>query len=69
MTITLEEMLEDYPNSFAVCTGGKEPAPPDDVGGTGGYMDFLEAWHKQAYEEHALMVAWGESQGFTGPFK
>jgi hypothetical protein len=68
VTVTLEEMLEDYPNSFAVCTGGKEPAPPEDVGGTGGYMDFLEAWHNPAHEEHAHMVAWGESQGFTGRF-
>lgn len=68
ITITLEEVIKDYSSSFAVCRGGKEAAPPEDVGGTGGYMDFLEAWHDPAHEEHARMVVWGESQGFTGTF-
>ncbi len=68
LKITLEEEIKDYPNSFAVCTNGKEAAPPEDVGGTGGYMDFLEAWHNPAHEEHASMATWGESQGFTGTF-
>ena len=68
VAITLEEVIGDYSNSFAICTGGKEAAPPEDVGGTGGYMDFLTSWHNPADEEHARMVVWGESQGYTGTF-
>lgn len=66
--ITLEEVVKDYPDSFPVCLAGGEPAPPEDVGGPHGYMDFLEVWHNPSHPEHADLVAWGKSQGFTGTF-
>ena len=68
LRITLEEEIRDYPDSFPVCIAGKEPAPPEDVGGTHGYMDFLTSWYDPASEEHEQMVTWGRSQGFTGGF-
>ena len=68
LRITLEEEISDYPDSFPICIAGKEPAPPEDVGGTHGYMDFLGPWHDPAAEDHKDMVTWGRSQGFTGVF-
>ncbi len=52
LRITLEKVIHNHPDSFAVCIGGKESAPPEDVGGAHGYMDFLDAWHNPAHEEH-----------------
>ncbi|HKM43357.1 MAG TPA: plasmid pRiA4b ORF-3 family protein [Limnochordia bacterium] len=68
LRITLEDAIKDYADSFPVCIAGKEPAPPEDVGGTHGYMDFLEAWYNPSHEEHNSVVIWGRSMGFTGAF-
>lgn len=66
LRISLERVVDDYPHSFARCLEAAEAGPPEDVGGTNGFMDFLEAWHDPAHPEHSGMVTWGTSQGFTG---
>jgi hypothetical protein len=43
---------------FAVCTDGARACPPEDVGGTGGYADLLEALRDPRHEEHAQYRAW-----------
>ena len=43
-----------YPRCIAGCRSG----PPEDVGGTSGYDDFLEAWHNPAHEQHQAMRRW-----------
>lgn len=40
------------------CTGGRGRCPPEDVGGTGGYAEFLEAVRDPAHEEHETMLTW-----------
>lgn len=40
------------------CTAGTRSAPPEDVGGTSGYADFLEAWRDPKHEEHKDMRRW-----------
>lgn len=36
--------------------------PPEDVGGLGGYFEFLEAMTDPQHEEHeSVMVWWGEA--------
>ena len=37
--------------------------PPEDVGGVGGYMEFLQAIHDPTHDEHVAMWEWG-----GGPF-
>ena len=49
----------DYP---AFVDGGRR-APPEDVGGASGFMDFLEAVLNPAHEDHANYLRW-----YGGPF-
>lgn len=69
LRITLEKVMENYQGPFPYCVAGGEAGPPEDVGGTGGFMDFLEAWHNPAHPEHSEMIIWGSSMGFTGRFE
>jgi len=41
-----------------VCTGGARACPPEDVGGPGGYADFLEAILNPQSEEHDDLLDW-----------
>ena len=42
----------------AVCIGGEHAAPPEDVGGTRGFTQFLEALADPRDEEHDSYVQW-----------
>lgn len=44
----------DYP----VCIAGGRATPPDDVGGVGGYEDFLAAIQDPSHEDHDSMLTW-----------
>src|SRR5690606_25581840 len=46
----------DWP--FPLCIGGSRSAPPEDVGGVGGYLEFLCAIADPAHDEHESMLAW-----------
>ena len=63
--VTVEELLSADPefNTWPQCLAGENACPPEDVGGTGGYMDFLEAALDPSHEEHKAMRRW-----FGGPF-
>ena len=43
---------------YPLCTGGARAAPPDDVGGPGGYEEFLDAIKDPKHEEHEHMLIW-----------
>ena len=43
---------------FAHCLGGENACPPEDVGGPGGYRDFLEAIADSAREDHTQYLEW-----------
>jgi hypothetical protein len=40
------------------CIAGSRAGPPDDVGGTSGYANFLDAWSNPRHEEHQAMRRW-----------
>ena len=42
----------------AVCIGGEHAAPPEDVGGIGGFSQFLEAIGDPTDDEHDSYVEW-----------
>ena len=43
---------------FAVCLDGQNACPPEDVGGTHGYADFLEAIADPDHEERESYLEW-----------
>lgn len=45
-----------------VCVDGARTCPPEDVGGTGGYDEYLEAMADHEHERHEEFMGW------RGPF-
>jgi Plasmid pRiA4b ORF-3-like protein len=43
---------------FAVCIDGQNACPPEDVGGPGGYSEFLDAISDPTHEEHKSSLEW-----------
>ena len=60
--IKLVETLDAYDGSWPYCTKGAGDAPPEDVGGIGGFERFLRAIADEGDPEHEFLSAWGESQ-------
>ena len=58
-TIELEAIIDrEKGRRYPVCIAGERACPPEDVGGTWAYQDFLEAMLNPAHEEHEDMVMW-----------
>lgn len=60
--IEIESISENYPNNYPICLEGEGTAPPEDVGGEGGYDEFLEAMANPEHPEHKSMVEWSQMQ-------
>mgnify|MGYP000865432543 CR=1 FL=1 len=61
--IMLEAILLPDPEAFYPrCIAGARNGPPEDVGGPGGYADYIEALADPAHGEHENLLAW------RGPF-
>jgi hypothetical protein len=43
---------------YPLCVAGARAAPPDDVGGPPGYMEFLAAIKNTKHPEHESMLSW-----------
>ena len=43
--IALEKVIKDYPHSYVQVIEAGEACPPEDVGGSPGYLAFLTSWH------------------------
>lgn len=46
------------PKYFASCLDGRRACPPDDCGGTQGYMDFLKAIKSPKHPNHVSLLKW-----------
>jgi hypothetical protein len=46
--------LQRYP----ICIGGANACPPEDIGGPGGYANFLEALADPSHAEHKDLLRW-----------
>jgi len=58
-TITLENRLPlTSAQPSITCIGGEMACPPEDVGGLGGYFEFLEVMADPQHEEHENMMRW-----------
>lgn len=64
-TCELEYVINDYPYGYPTLIDGNGDAPPDDVGGEGGYAEFLEAIGDKNNPDYDDMTAWGKMQRFS----
>jgi Plasmid pRiA4b ORF-3-like protein len=61
--LVLEAILQPASDTlYPRCIAGERSCPPEDVGGSGGYEDYLEAMADPEHEEHEDMIGW------RGPF-
>lgn len=51
-------MPPDPARKYPACIAGARACPPEDVGGTSGYAEFLEAWADPDHQEHRYMRRW-----------
>ena len=57
--IAVKPLTRPHPEwHYPLCTGGARAAPPDDVGGPGGYEEFLAAIKDPKHEEHENLLIW-----------
>ncbi len=57
----IQPKLVSKPNTewfYPLCIAGERAAPPDDVGGTPGYLEFLKAIGNPKHPEHEDMLLW-----------
>ena len=57
--VTVEAIRDgDEDTDYPAFVDGARRCPPEDVGGTPGFMEFLEAMLDTSHEEHARMMEW-----------
>lgn len=58
--VLVEDLYPDRPKSASLvqCIGGENACPPEDVGGTRGYVEFLAAIADPRHEEHQNYLTW-----------
>ena len=62
--IELEKIITDYEFGYPLILEGEGACPPEDVGGLGGYKEFLEAWNDPEHPEHEYILEWGKGQRY-----
>lgn len=67
--IEVQNILFDYDQTHAHCLAGEGDAPPEDVGGEGGYENFMEIMADPKHPEHAEMKEWVSGQYWHRPFE
>ena len=60
--IEVENIIEDCEEELPILLSGEGDAPPEDVGGTSGFAEFLEAIVDPNHEEYEHMKSWSEMQ-------
>ena len=59
--IVVEKILPSEAGKiYPVCVDGKRAGPPEDIGGTWGYMDFIEAMRDPKHPRHDELAEWYE---------
>jgi len=57
--ILLEKFVKEDKNvRYPVCIAGKYNCPPEDVGGTGGYMDLIRIMKNPNHKEYESYIKW-----------
>jgi hypothetical protein len=57
--VMVEDIVQRLPGvSYPRCLAGRRKCPPEDVGGTWGYEEFLSALRDPSHEEHESYLTW-----------
>ena len=57
--LVLEKTMVPNPEgNYSACIAGARNAPPEDVGGAGGYAEFLETIADPDYKDHDAILKW-----------
>ena len=56
--LEFEELLPHDGGTYPRCVAGASACPPEDVGGTHGYLRFLDIIRNRLHPEHAEMLQW-----------
>ena len=56
--LQLERIPRQEGIKYPRCINAARSGPPEDVGGTSGYADFLDAWLDPSHDEHKAMRRW-----------
>lgn len=57
-TLEFEELVPVDGGAYPRCVAGAGACPPEDVGGTHGYAEFLRSIHDPRHPEHDAMLRW-----------
>jgi hypothetical protein len=60
--IEVENIIEDCDEVLPILISGEGDSPPEDVGGCGGFAEFLEVIADPNHEEYEHLTTWAESQ-------
>ena len=60
--IDIENITDDCGEELPVLLSGEGDAPPEDVGGSGGFAEFLEIIADPEHEDYEHLTAWAKSQ-------
>ena len=58
VTVQAVEVADEERNGWPMCLAGARACPPEDVGGLGGYEEFLQAISDPSHEQHNAMRRW-----------
>lgn len=64
--IEVEDLIFGYDKNYACCLDGNGDAPPEDVGGEGGYEEFIKIINDSNHPDYEDMKQWSDSQGYKG---
>ena len=60
--IEIENIIDDCEEELPILLSGEGDSPPEDVGGSGGFADFLEIIADPEHEDYQQMTEWAKSQ-------
>ncbi|WP_167578654.1 plasmid pRiA4b ORF-3 family protein [Jeotgalibacillus proteolyticus] len=60
--IVVEETIDDYDVNYPICLAGEGERPPEDVGGEGGYEEFLKVMADPTHSDYEHLKDWSEDQ-------
>jgi hypothetical protein len=66
--IEIESVIDDCTDDLPLLLSGNGDAPPEDVGGTMGFAEFIRVYYDRKDDEHDFQTSWAKRQ-FWKPFE